>query len=145
MTFAKLGLAPGLLRAVEACGFQAPTSIQADAIGPALEGRDVLGCAATGSGKTRTVIALVDVLMRCNWVKRVLFLADRVALVNQAVFAWLRINGYVAPGVSLAAAGLVLGVRQGRCREWRWPARSVRGPRCPWCARAGSPSAERRP
>ncbi|MBY5673592.1 DEAD/DEAH box helicase family protein [Rhizobium leguminosarum] len=40
---------------------------------------------ATGSGKTRTVIALVDLLMRAGWVKRVLFLADRVALVNQAV------------------------------------------------------------
>lgn len=40
---------------------------------------------ATGSGKTRTVIALCDLLMRCNWIKRVLFLADRVALVNQAV------------------------------------------------------------
>lgn len=40
---------------------------------------------ATGAGKTRTVIALCDLLMRCNWVKRVLFLADRVALVNQAV------------------------------------------------------------
>src|SRR5262249_27115061 len=39
---------------------------------------------ATGAGKTRTVIALVDLLMRCNCVKRVLFLADRVALVNQA-------------------------------------------------------------
>ena len=43
---------------------------------------------ATGSGKTRTVIALVDLLMRANWVKRVLFLADRVALVNQAVNAF---------------------------------------------------------
>ncbi|MGN7982246.1 DEAD/DEAH box helicase family protein [Burkholderia sp. 22313] len=43
---------------------------------------------ATGSGKTRTVIALADVLMRANWVKRVLFLADRVALVNQAVNAF---------------------------------------------------------
>src|SRR5450830_206057 len=43
---------------------------------------------ATGSGKTRTVIALVDQLMRANWVKRVLFLADRVALVNQAVGAF---------------------------------------------------------
>ncbi len=39
---------------------------------------------ATGSGKTRTVIALTDQLMRANWVKRVLFLADRIALVNQA-------------------------------------------------------------
>ncbi len=39
---------------------------------------------ATGSGKTRTVIALADQLMRANWVKRVLFLADRIALVKQA-------------------------------------------------------------
>ncbi len=39
---------------------------------------------ATGSGKTRTVIALVDLLIRCNWAKRVLFLADRVSLVKQA-------------------------------------------------------------
>lgn len=39
---------------------------------------------ATGSGKTRVSIALIDVLMRANWVKRVLFLADRVALVKQA-------------------------------------------------------------
>src|ERR1035438_4153592 len=38
---------------------------------------------ATGAGKTRTVIALCDLMMRCNWVKRVLFLADRVALVRQ--------------------------------------------------------------
>lgn len=43
---------------------------------------------ATGSGKTRTVIALVDLLMRAGWVKRVLFLADRVALVNQAANAF---------------------------------------------------------
>jgi len=39
---------------------------------------------ATGSGKTRTVIALIDQLMRANLVKRVLFLADRIALVKQA-------------------------------------------------------------
>ncbi len=43
---------------------------------------------ATGSGKTRTVIALTDLLMRAGWVKRVLFLADRVALVNQATSAF---------------------------------------------------------
>lgn len=39
---------------------------------------------ATGSGKTRVAIALVELLIRCNWVKRVLFLADRVSLVKQA-------------------------------------------------------------
>lgn len=39
---------------------------------------------ATGTGKTRTVIALVDVLMRANRVQKVLFLADRTSLVRQA-------------------------------------------------------------
>ena len=50
--------------------------------------RKALVVMATGAGKTRTVIALADVLMRCNWAKRILFLADRVALVNQAVKAF---------------------------------------------------------
>ena len=39
---------------------------------------------ATGTGKTRVAISLVDVLSRNNWVKNVLFLADRISLVNQA-------------------------------------------------------------
>ena len=39
---------------------------------------------ATGSGKTRTSAAIVDMFTRCNWAKRVLFLADRKALVSQA-------------------------------------------------------------
>ncbi len=52
--------------------------------------RKALVVMATGAGKTRTVIALCDLLMRCNWVKRVLFLADRVALVRQAVNAFKR-------------------------------------------------------
>ena len=50
--------------------------------------RKTLVVMATGAGKTRTVIALCDLLMQCNWAKRVLFLADRVALVNQAVGAF---------------------------------------------------------
>ncbi len=50
--------------------------------------RKALVVMATGAGKTRTVIALADVLMRANWAKRILFLADRVALVNQAVKAF---------------------------------------------------------
>ena len=52
--------------------------------------RKALLVMATGAGKTRTVIALADLLMRANWAKRVLFLADRVALVNQAVNAFKR-------------------------------------------------------
>ena len=43
---------------------------------------------ATGSGKTRTASAIVDMLTKCNWAKRVLFLADRNALVTQAKTAF---------------------------------------------------------
>ena len=50
--------------------------------------RKALLVMATGSGKTRTVIALADLLMRANCVKRVLFLADRKALVRQATNAF---------------------------------------------------------
>lgn len=40
---------------------------------------------ATGTGKTRTCMGLIDVLMRTNWVQRVLFLVDRIALQEQAL------------------------------------------------------------
>lgn len=62
--------------------------------------RKALLVMATGSGKTRTVIALSDLLMRCNWAKRVLFLSDRVALVNQAVNAF-KLHLPDAPPVNL--------------------------------------------
>src|SRR5215212_4387573 len=52
MAFSSFGLHPDLLRGVKELGFSRPTPIQADAIPPALEGRDVLACAMTGSGKT---------------------------------------------------------------------------------------------
>ncbi|MEM7245920.1 MAG: DEAD/DEAH box helicase family protein [Acidobacteriota bacterium] len=50
--------------------------------------RTALLVMATGTGKTRTAIGLVDLLQRSGWVKRALFLADRVSLVNQAVGAF---------------------------------------------------------
>ena len=46
--------------------------------------RKALLVMATGSGKTRTVIALCDVLLKAGWVKNILFLADRTALITQA-------------------------------------------------------------
>lgn len=51
-TFHDLNLAAPLLRAVEEKGYTEPTPIQEQAIPPALEGRDLLGCAQTGTGKT---------------------------------------------------------------------------------------------
>ncbi|MCE5268938.1 MAG: DEAD/DEAH box helicase [Planctomycetaceae bacterium] len=52
MKFEELGLTEPLLRAVAAQGYQDTTKIQAAAIPPVLDGRDVLGCAQTGTGKT---------------------------------------------------------------------------------------------
>ncbi len=52
MTFQDLPLQPALLKAVQEAGYTAPSPIQAGAIPPVLEGRDLLGCAQTGTGKT---------------------------------------------------------------------------------------------
>ena len=52
MQFSELGLSEKVLRAVEASGYTTPTPIQAQAIPLALAGRDVLGIAQTGTGKT---------------------------------------------------------------------------------------------
>ncbi len=51
-SFADFGLTPEVLKAVSEAGYETPTPIQAGAIPPALEGRDVLGIAQTGTGKT---------------------------------------------------------------------------------------------
>ncbi len=66
---------------------------QIAAIRSVLEGverkrRKFLLVMATGTGKTRTAMGLVDVLLRAHWAKRVLFLVDRVALRDQAIDAF---------------------------------------------------------
>ncbi len=52
MTFDQLGLDALILRAVKEAGYREPTPIQQQAIGPVLAGRDIVGCAQTGTGKT---------------------------------------------------------------------------------------------
>jgi ATP-dependent RNA helicase RhlE len=52
MPFSRLELHPNLVRAIRELGFTRPTPIQAEAIPAAIAGRDLLGCAQTGSGKT---------------------------------------------------------------------------------------------
>ncbi|MHA6288462.1 DEAD/DEAH box helicase [Maricaulis sp. CAU 1757] len=65
MTFAELGLSPKLLDAINDAGYTEPTPIQAGAIPPALAGRDVLGIAQTGTGKTASfTLPLIERLSR---------------------------------------------------------------------------------
>jgi superfamily II DNA/RNA helicase len=63
MTFTDLGLSPEVLRAVGDVGYVEPTPIQAQAIPYVLMGRDVLGCAQTGTGKTASfTLPMIDIL-----------------------------------------------------------------------------------
>ncbi|XXF80400.1 DEAD/DEAH box helicase [Myxococcaceae bacterium GXIMD 01537] len=61
LTFQQLGLSPETLGALRRARYETPTPIQAQAIPPALSGRDIIGCAATGTGKTAAyVLPLVE-------------------------------------------------------------------------------------
>jgi superfamily II DNA/RNA helicase len=63
MTFEELGLSPEVLSAVQDAGYQTPTPIQTQAVPYVLMGRDVLGCAQTGTGKTASfTLPMIDVL-----------------------------------------------------------------------------------
>ena len=63
--FSELGLSSKVLAAVEAAGYTTPTPIQAEAIPHALSGRDVLGIAQTGTGKTASfVLPMITMLER---------------------------------------------------------------------------------
>ncbi len=63
MNFSDLGLSPEVLRAVEDAGYKSPTPIQEQAIPYVLMGRDVLGSAQTGTGKTASfTLPMIDIL-----------------------------------------------------------------------------------
>jgi len=63
--FSELNLNPKVLKAIEEAGYESPTPIQEGAIPPALEGRDVLGIAQTGTGKTASfTLPMITLLAR---------------------------------------------------------------------------------
>src|SRR5271154_7493909 len=63
MSFENLGLSPTVLQAIAEKGYVTPTPIQEQAIPIVLMGRDVLGCAQTGTGKTASfVLPMIDIL-----------------------------------------------------------------------------------
>ena len=87
MAFSTLELHPTLLQGVGDLGFTRPTPIQSEAIPHALEGRDLLACAATGSGKTAAFLLpiLHQLLERPRGVTRALVLAPTRELALQIV------------------------------------------------------------
>ena len=65
MQFSDLGLSPDILRAIADSGYTTPTPIQAQAVPVVLTGRDVLGCAQTGTGKTASfTLPMLEILAR---------------------------------------------------------------------------------
>ena len=62
-SFADLGLSDELLKSIKACGYENPTPIQEKSIPIILMGRDVLGSAQTGTGKTASfTLPMIDIL-----------------------------------------------------------------------------------
>ena len=111
MSFTSLKLHPSLLTGIKELGFSTPTPIQADSIPPALEGRDVLACAMTGSGKTAAFLLpiLHQLMTKSRGTTRVLILSPTRELASQTVE---EMNG-LAVHTPLTAAAIIGGVGMG--------------------------------
>jgi ATP-dependent RNA helicase RhlE len=110
-SFASLALHPNLQRGLKELGFARPTPIQADAIPPALEGRDLLACAMTGSGKTYAFLLpiLHQLMEKPRGVTRALVLTPTRELAAQI----LESQKDVAIHTPLTAAAVFGGVGMG--------------------------------
>jgi len=108
MSFSNLGLHPSLLRSIDSRGYTAPSGIQAESIAAAMEGRDVLGCAATGSGKTAAFLLpiLHNLLENPRRGTRALILAPTRELASQI----LAESEIFSKGTPIRAAVVVGGV-----------------------------------
>jgi len=86
--FSQLGLKPQLVQAISDLGYVTPTPIQSEVIPLMLEGRDVIGQAQTGTGKTAAFV--LPILQNLEWGKRdiqALVLAPTRELANQVAKA----------------------------------------------------------
>src|SRR5712691_940666 len=110
-SFSSFGLHPDLLRGVRELGFTRATPIQHEAIPPAMEGRDVLACAMTGSGKTAAFVLpiLHHLIGRPRGVTRALVLTPTRELAAQILES---VND-LAVHTPLSAASVYGGVGMG--------------------------------
>lgn len=113
MNFSDLGLTAPILKALDAMGYKAPSPIQEKAIPPALAGRDVLGCARTGTGKTCAFAAPILQRLAASPVKgrpiRALVLTPTRELALQIQESFVAYG----KGLSLRSAVIFGGVGQG--------------------------------
>ncbi len=112
MTFTELGLSPEVLKAVAEVGYADPTPIQAQAIPSVLMGRDILGCAQTGTGKTASfTLPMIDILASGRAKARMprsLILAPTRELAAQVSESFERYGKYSKLSMALLTGGTSL-------------------------------------
>ncbi len=122
MNFSQLGLAPAQLRACESLGYNEPTPIQRQAIPVILSGRDLIGCAETGTGKTAAF--LLPIIQRISERPqpglRVLVLEPTRELALQIQRNYVELNGVKANRSVIAIGGAnirtqITELRRGAC------------------------------
>ena len=114
MSFTSFNLHPKLLRAAGEMGFTAPTPIQRDAIPPGMDGRDVLACAVTGSGKTAAFLLpiLHRLIGRRHGAARVLVLTPTRELAAQIDDHRRQLARHVGIGGAAVYGGVGMGPQE---------------------------------
>ena len=100
MTFAELGLRPEIVRAVTDAGYTTPTPIQERAIPAALDGKDLIACAQTGTGKTAAFLLPIATGNGVVWAGLVPVLAVAAASVYTVPRLW---RGELRPALLASA------------------------------------------
>ena len=115
MTFSELGLSPEVLRSVEEAGYTEPTPIQRKSIPVVLQGRDVLGCAQTGTGKTGAFsLPMIDILASSRArarMPRALILEPTRELADQVEEAFATYSKYHKLTTALLIGGVSMDVQ----------------------------------
>lgn len=119
LAFSALELHPTLLRGVEDLGFVRPTPIQSHAIPHALEGRDLLACAATGSGKTAAFILpiLHHLMDRSRGTTRALVLAPTRELALQIRDDFIGLARHTKLSAAAVHGGVAMGPQERAFRK----------------------------
>lgn len=114
MNFTQLNLSPKVIKALSVCGYEKPTQIQAKSIPDILKGRDFIGSAQTGSGKTATFILpaldhLVQNKSKSRAKTKVLVLTPTRELANQVTAAARKYGKFIDFNIASIVGGVPYG------------------------------------